>query len=187
MHVFVECADPIQEPYLEDGLWANPFDKHSELNISPGGLYLWETIVRAGTSLDQLQCVHIELLVAFVRNSHGEVFHPSFLTDVNPSFTTLDFLFTAWANQLTPELTSIWRLDARALLDAGLTRRAVRKRWWRYSRWRRLFGFSPETLEALRAHEPASLFPEFYGDVESCVRTYSNATRSDAAVIPISL
>jgi hypothetical protein len=151
-------------------LWANPFNNH-ELCIMPGGLYLWETIVNAGTSVAQLQCVHIELLVAFVRNRRGDVFHPSFLVDLNPSWKLADLLFTAWADQLTPEVTSIWKLSARALLDDGLTRRLLKRRWWRYTRWRQLFGLSPDLFEALRISDPAMVFPEYYRDVEVCLRT----------------
>ena len=184
MHIFVESGEPIAEPYLEDGLWGNPFDAHNEPCIQPGALYRWETLVRAGVSVGQLQCVHVELLVAFVRNERGEFFHPSFLVDINPSFALTDLLFTVWADQLTPDVTRMWKLDASALLDAGLTRRMVKKRWWRYTRWRELFGFDPDTLEALRVSDPAAVFPEFHGDVERYVRTDWS---SPHAVIPLSL
>ena len=164
MHIFIEGAADFLEPVLEDGLWAPPLDADHSLHIVPGGLYRWSTIVELGVSVEQMSKVHLELLVALVRDDAGGAWHPRLLTQLDPSVVLADFLFTPWAHQLSGEVADILKISMADLISGGLTRRMVRRRWWRYSLWTRLFGMNAEHLTQLGIQEPAAYFPLYLDD-----------------------
>ena len=162
MWFIVECEDDVTEPKLARELWASPLDDDHNLCLAPGALYRWERIVQAGVSLQQLQRVHLEVLVCFVRDDDGRPFHPRMLADINPSFQVSDIIFMMpWAAQLTPELTTLWGLKAREMVAGGLTRRLLKKRWWKYARWQALFDLTPENVTQLGVTEPEAYFPDY--------------------------
>jgi len=163
--IFVESAKEFEEQVLEDGVWGSPFTLDHELSIYPGALYRWDTIVAGGTSLKQLCGVHIELLVAFVRDNKGDPWSPRLLSQVYPGFALYDFLFTPWIDQTNEDVARLLNLSMDEFIKSGMTRKHVKRRWWRFSVWRSLFKLDSTHVTTLGIEDPLIYFPCYSEDV----------------------